>query len=36
MENNSCKVLYVTQLAMDINGKRIDYSLNGAEAIGYP
>ena len=37
MEINSYKVLYKTGMAMEeISGKRINYSLNAAEATGYP
>ena len=36
MENNSCKALYITGMAMEISGESINYSLNAAEAIGYP
>lgn len=36
MENNSYEVLYIIEMALKISGKRINYSLNDAEAIGYP
>lgn len=32
----SYKVLYITEMAMAISGKRINYSQTDAEAIGYP
>ena len=36
VENNSCKALYITGMAMEISEESINYSLNAAEAIGYP
>lgn len=36
VENNSCKALYITGMAMEISEESINYSLNAAKAIGYP